>query len=126
MPSSMMYVTIAITTTIAAAADRPAELERRVAEDLRRPAAAAGPEPEELVEENAPDQPDHREADVEHDLVERVDVDCAFLVGPASGVSASAPARRRGPRRAASARRSRAGQRDKAAAAAAVALDRVP
>ena len=55
-------------------ADRPAELERRVARDLRRLAPAARAEAEQRVEQDGPDHPDHGQADEEDDLVERVDL----------------------------------------------------
>ena len=52
----------------------PAQLERRVARDLGRLAAAPRPEAEQRVEEDRPDRPDHRQADEEDDLVEVVDL----------------------------------------------------
>ena len=54
--------------------DGPADLERRVAADLVRSAAAAGAVLHERPDQRAPDEQEDHDPDVERDLVERVDV----------------------------------------------------
>ena len=74
MLGSLMKVTTVRTTRISAAADRPADLEAGVAVDLGGDGALLGPELLDRVDQRALDDDEHDRRDVEHDLVQRVDL----------------------------------------------------